>query len=154
MTHAHAARRLAPLLGLSLAACASQPPPTEAALVHAIKAQADAWDAAIVRRDRAAIAANMHDDFMAISSRGSVADKTRFLADITDPALEIAPYRVEDFRARVYGDTLITTGTTRMTGRYGGKPFSAHYRYTDVYIRDGRRWKVAQVQTTPILPPP
>lgn len=140
---------------LLLGACATQAPrPGDAALASAIKAQADAWDMAIVRKDRAAIAANMHDDFMAIRSDGGASDKPGFLDGITDPKLEIDPYTVEDFRARVHGDAIITTGTTRMTGRYNGKPFTTHYRYTDVYVRAGDGWKVVQVQTTPIQSSP
>jgi ketosteroid isomerase-like protein len=146
---------LAPALCVLLAACASpgQRPP-DAALASAIKAQADAWDAAIVRKDREAIAANMHEDFMAIDSDGGAKDKPGFLAEITDPKLAIDPYTVEDFRARVHGDVVITTGTTRMTGRYDGQPFATRYRYTDTYIRDGDGWKVVQVQTTRIRPSP
>ena len=156
MTTAYSPRLLAPALCLALAACAAHAPRTadDAALAAAIRAQADAWDAAIVRKDRAAIAANMHDDFMSIDSDGGAVDKARFLAGITDPKLAIDPYAVEEFRARVHGDAVITTGTTRMTGRYDGKPFTTHYRYTDTYVREGRGWKVVQVQTTRIKPSP
>ena len=150
-----AMRLLAPFLGVALAGCAAHAPrASDASLAVAIKAQADAWDAAIVRKDRDAIAANMHDDFMAIDSDGEAADKPRFLEEITDPKLVIDPYDVEDFRARVHGDVLITTGTTHMTGSYDGTPFTTHYRYTDTYIRNGHQWQVVQVQTTRIRPTP
>jgi hypothetical protein len=35
--------------------------------------QADAWDKAIIRKDRAAIAANMAEDFRQIGARGDLA---------------------------------------------------------------------------------
>ena len=37
-----------------------------------------------------------------------------------------------------------------MTGRFKGKPFASHYRYTDVYANRGGEWKVVSVQTTQI----
>jgi hypothetical protein len=51
---------------------------------------------------------------------------------------------------RLYGDTALLGGRTRLTGRYQGKPFTSHYRYIDTYVfREGRR-RVASVQVTKI----
>jgi heat shock protein HslJ len=44
-------------------------------VVAQLSAQADAWDKAIVRKDRAAIEANMAEDFRQIDGRGSVETK-------------------------------------------------------------------------------
>jgi len=152
------AARLLLLLSLLtvVAACAS--PRTESAsddgnLAAALARQGDAWDKAIVRKDVAAIAANMADDFRNIRSNGSVVDKDTFLREITAPELVIDPYTVEDFDVRVYGDTALLSGRTRMTGRDSGKPFVAHYRYIDVYVRRGGVWRVVSVQITSIPEP-
>jgi len=118
------------------------------AVAAALAAQAQAWDEAIVRKDRAAIAGNMADDFRQIRGNGDVVDRATFLADITDPRLEIDPYTVEDFSIRLYGDVALLCGRTRMTGRYDGEPFVSHYRYIDVYVRAGSEWRVASVQIT------
>jgi ketosteroid isomerase-like protein len=80
-------------------------------------------------------------------------NKDAFLRDITAPELVIAPYTVEDFDVRVYGDTALLSGRTRMTGRYSGEPFVSHYRYIDVYVRRGGVWRVVSVQTTSIPEP-
>ena len=147
-------RALLPLLAaLLLQACASSTggsaaPTDTAAVVVALTRQADAWDKAIVRKDRAAIAANMTEDFRQIGSSGEIEDRASFLRDLTSAELEIDPYTVEDFDVRVYGDTALLSGHTRMTGRYAGKPFSSHYRYIDIYLRVGGQWKVCSVQTT------
>ena len=112
--------------------------------------QADAWDRAIVRKDRAAIAANMAEDFRQISGRGAVAGKAAFLEAITSPRLVINPYEVEDADVRFYGDVALVSGRTRMTGSWDGKPFTSHYRYVDVYVRRDGQWRVANVQITEI----
>lgn len=114
----------------------------------ALKAQADAWDAAIVRKDRQAIAKNMSETFLQIGSDGMTADKTQFLQNITSPDLVIEPYTVEDFRIRTYGNTALINGVTDMHGTYEGKPFRVHYRYTDTYVKEGGVWRVVNVQTT------
>lgn len=153
-------RRIAVIVALGAAwllqACTAPSPAAgadRAALVAALKSQADAWDRAIVRKDRAAIEANMADDFRQIGSRGEVENKASFVDDLMSPALQIDPYAVEDFDVRVYGDVALLSGRTRMTGRYEGKPFSTHYRYIDVYVRDASgRWRIVSVQTTHVAP--
>ena len=154
-------RRLAPLLlalatgGCALAPTAASPSPPAtlagAELAARLRTQADAWDAAIVRKDRAAIAANMAESFMQIGSDGRVADKAAFLDAITSDKLVIAPYAVEEFRVRFYGDTALITGRTDMHGSWDGKEFRSHYRFTDTYAleADGA-WRVVHVQTTEI----
>lgn len=119
--------------------------------------QADQWDKDIVRKDAAAIAANMAEDFRQIASDGSVADKAAFLKDITSPDLVIDPYTVEDFDVRIFGeagDVAFLCGRTRMTGRYKGEPFTTHYRYIDTYVRRDGRWQVVSVHTTKIREAP
>jgi ketosteroid isomerase-like protein len=138
---------------LLLPVCASAQPrkqTADTALVQRLTAQADAWDKAIVRKDRAAIEANMADDFRQIDRAGNVADKEAFVEDLLSPDLRIDPYTVEDFDVRVYGDTALLCGRTRMTGLYKDKPFASHYRYIDVYARRGAAWKIVSVQISPM----
>jgi ketosteroid isomerase-like protein len=120
----------------------------EKALVDQLTRQADAWDKAIVRKDRDAIAVNMTDDFRQIDAAGGVENKASFLEDVLSPKLRIDPYTVEDFEVRVYGDVALLSGRTRMTGAYDGKAFATHYRYIDVYVRKNGVWRVASVQIT------
>ncbi len=126
---------------------------SDAELVAALTRQSDQWDKDIVKKDPAAIAANMAEDFRQIGSDGSVADKATFVRDLTSPDLTIDPYLVEEFDVRIYGDTALLSGRTRMTGRYQGKPFTSHYRYIDVYLRRAGKWQIVSVQTTRIAEP-
>jgi ketosteroid isomerase-like protein len=119
-----------------------------AATVAALTRQSDAWDKAIVKKDRAAVAANMADDFRSIDGAGTVEDKTAFVAGLMDEKLTIDPYTVEDFDVRLFGDTALLSGRTRMTGRFDGKPFTSHYRYIDIYVKRNGAWKIVSVQIT------
>jgi ketosteroid isomerase-like protein len=112
--------------------------------------QAHRWDLAIVRKDRAAIEANMADDFRQIDGAGNVETRQSFVDDLMSPALQIEPYVVEDFDVRLYGDVALLSGRTRMTGRYDGKAFSNDYRYIDIYVRRGTDWQIVSVQISKI----
>jgi ketosteroid isomerase-like protein len=122
--------------------------PEAKAIVSALTQQADAWDKAIVRKDRAAIVANMADDFRGIDGAGTVESKAAFVDGLMDPKLTIEPYAVEDFDVRLFGDVALLSGRTKMTGRFDGKPFTSHYRYIDIYARRNGRWQIVSVQIT------
>jgi len=133
---------------LLLTSCMTNPSASDT--VAQLTVQADAWDKAIVRKDRAAIERNMADDFRQIGGSGEVETKTTFVDDLVSPDLVIDPYTVEDFDVRVYGDVALLCGRTRMTGRYQGKPFTSHYRYIDIYVRKDGAWKIVSVQISRI----
>lgn len=133
-----------------LALRAASGPDTDIAL---LTRQAQAWDEAIVRKDEAAIAANMAQDFRQIDGDGDMADKAMFLRDIVSPRLKIVPYTVEDFDIRLYGDVALLSGRTRMSGHYAGKAFASHYRYIDVYVRRAGLWQIVSVQITRLPAP-
>lgn len=148
--------RIAAVLATALlaAACAStNPSVTDAAAVKAALArQADRWDRAIVAKDRAAIEANMAEDFRQIDGAGNVETMDSFVDGLVAPALTLDPYTVEDFEIRLYGDVALLSGRTRMTGTYDGTAFKTHYRYIDIYVRRSGEWKIVSVQISSIPP--
>ncbi len=135
---------------LQASAARAVPVPTTTSTIAILAAQADRWDKAIVRKDRAAIAANMAEDFRQIDGGRNVETKASYVEDLLSPKLVIAPYKVEDFDVRLYGDVALLSGRTRMTGSYDGKPFQSHYRYIDIYVRRGGVWKIVSVQISKI----
>ena len=112
--------------------------------------QADQWDLDIIHKNLAAVADNMAEDFLQIRSDGALVDKQGFLNAVASPQLSINPYTVEDFNIRIFGTVALITGETRMTGRFGAEAFEIHYRFTDTYVKREGKWKVVQVQITPI----
>ena len=143
-------RRTLAVLALTLALpSTAAPQATDTKLVvAALTKQADAWDKAIVRKDRAAVAANMADDFRSIDGAGTVETKSAFVDGLMDAKLTINPYTVEDFDVRLFGDVALLSGRTRMTGTFDGKPFTSHYRYIDIYAKRNGRWQIVSVQIT------
>ena len=115
-----------------------------------LERQADAWDKAIVAKERAGIVGNMAEPFVQIDSGGSVYSGPQFVDDLMSDKLSIDPYTVEELQVRIYGETALLTGKVDMRGTYDGEPFRSHFRYTDVYVRQGDAWKVSNVQITRI----
>jgi len=132
----------------TLAVAADKPADTIAHLTQL----SNNWDKAIWEKKEAAIAANMADDFRMIDGYGNVEDKKAFVADIVDPQLSINPYTVEEFDVRLFGDTALLSGRTKMTGTHAGKPFTSNYRYIDIYVRRNGVWKIVSVQVTKFPP--
>jgi len=145
-------RRYATAAVLSLLVCAAaaaaDKPDDEALL----RAQATTWDHDIVRKDKAGVERNLHARFFQIDGEGGRHARAEFIGMLLDPKLEIDPYEVPDLEVHRYGDMAQLTGTTRMTGRYDGKPFTSHYRYIDTYVREHGRWSVVSVQITRLAP--
>jgi len=153
LCHMRVLRTLAVLSMLASPAAAAPQSTDSPAVIAALTRQADAWDKAIVRKDRAAIAANMADDFRSIDGAGTVETKPAFVDGLMDAKLTIDPYAVEDFDVRLFGDVALLSGRTKMTGRFDGKPFTSHYRYIDVYAKRNGRWQIVSVQITRLPAP-
>lgn len=145
---------LASLVALLAASASAATSPASTDDAATLRAQSDHWDRVIVAKERAAIAANMADDFRQIDGRGDRFDKEQFVASLMDDKLTIDPYTVEDFDLRLYGSTALLSGRTHMTGTYDGKAFSSDYRYIDVYVKRDGAWKIVSVQITRIPPAP
>jgi ketosteroid isomerase-like protein len=142
---------------IALAACANTSQaltPSQSDTERTLLAQCDAWDKAIIRKDRAAIEANMAPGFFHIGGGGETADGPAFVQDLVDPDLTIDPYTVEGLTVRLFGpDAALLSGTTHMTGTFKGQRFESRYRYIDTYVRQNGRWKVVAVQITRLPQP-
>jgi ketosteroid isomerase-like protein len=141
-------------LCLSLLAVAAMSASAHAADDAAVlRAQADAWDHDIVRKDRAGIEKNMHARFFQIDGEGGRHARAEFIEMLLDPKLTIDPYTVPDLEVNQFGDMAQLTATTHMTGKYDGKPFTSAYRYIDTYVREKGQWRIVSVQITRLAAP-
>lgn len=107
------------------------------------------WDDAIAGRDKAALERILADDFLVVDA-GGITTKRQLIENIMSPDVVVEPFQTEDTRIRVHGGTVIVTARFAQRGTYRGKEFSAQYRYTDVYVRRGGRWKAVSAQSTRI----
>lgn len=108
---------------------------------------------ALVSGDGAAVRALLADDFVIVSVQdGSVNTGADLVAAIdgglTFPAVTDHP---DEAIVRVVGDVGIVVGRTAMSFvGPDGAPFEAGSRYTHVYVRAGKGWRLLSAQGTEI----
>jgi ketosteroid isomerase-like protein len=107
----------------------------------------------LIQSDHTALDRVLTDDFVLIDvMRGAEIDKASLLQVIQSGQLKFETIEPSEVRLRLYGDAAITTGRTHMYGRFGDVPFTAHSRYTHVYVQQKSAWRLASAQGTPIEP--
>jgi ketosteroid isomerase-like protein len=99
---------------------------------------------AFLKSDVAWYRENLADDFVCIESDGTVLDRARFLEN-AGRATDVSTYELRDVRVRIFGDVALVHATGDWARRDGTKGVS---RYTDVYAREGDRWKAVSAQIT------
>ena len=93
------------------------------------------------------------DDFLLIDVMGgSEIPKIVLLDAIRSGQLKFETIERLDSRVRFYESTAVVTGSTQMSGRFGATPFTAHSRYTHVFVEQQNEWRLAAAQGTQILP--
>lgn len=109
---------------------------------------------ALMHADSATLDKLLVEDFILVDvNMGSAIEKSILVPLVGSGHLkfdEIQPNPAE-WRVRFYGPTAIATGRTQMRGSYESAPWSAHSRYTHVYIEDQGTWRLASAQGTPIV---
>lgn len=87
---------------------------------------------------------NLAGDFQVIDSDGAELDKAAFLIQ-TAKGPDVAAYKLDKVNVRFYGDVALVQATGIFTRKDGSTGTS---RYTDIYVRDGKDWKVVSAQIT------
>ena len=109
----------------------------EAELLHAW----ETGDAATLRRD-------LDPTFTLVDSKGNITDFAANVAEVEkrDPAYTV--FRNRDQAVRVYGDSAIVIGITRVEGSSGDAEFKAEFRFTDTWVKRDGRWVLAASHAT------
>jgi ketosteroid isomerase-like protein len=98
------------------------------------------------KKETAAFARIVADDFSEITAGGLIADKAAVLASI--PNITIESFSVSEISARVFGDTAIMTLRLEAKGSYQGNDMSGDYRETIVWVKREGRWRMVASQST------
>jgi ketosteroid isomerase-like protein len=111
----------------------------------------EAWRDAILKGDIATLDALLADDYMAISSYGTLQNKEQALANVRSGQLHFTALEFSDRKVHFYGTTALVTSRAEVTATAGGSDISGSYRYIRVYVRDARGvWKVVSFEASRI----
>jgi ketosteroid isomerase-like protein len=110
----------------------------------------NAWKDAVIKRDRAALERLYTDEFMSTDQEGMVWNKAEDIDIDTNGVSQLASFKLDDVKARLYGEVAVVTGRNISKGTLNGRPASSETRFTDVFVKRDGRWQCAASQTTPV----
>ena len=132
------------LAGVTAGAARAQDPIAE------VKKRGLAFAKAVETKDRKALEGFFHPDGVFISPEGNLLNRKGYLDEMLEWAKGRTFTNQESLglRHRVYGGTVIETGTYRATGTLKGKPFVHETHYTDVWAKVKGVWVLLNEQGT------
>jgi ketosteroid isomerase-like protein len=104
----------------------------------------EAYIRSVARSDASWFERHLAPDFVNINADGSIVDRAGFLAQVARP-IAASNLRAEDVRIRIIGDVAVVNARTMFSmpdGQTGSR------RYTDVWSRQGNRWRCVSAQVT------
>lgn len=129
-------------------------PALKAATLEAdLRAEENAWAAAVVSRDFAALDKIFTGDLIYAHSTGAVESKSEYLDRLRKGAQRYDSITPEKIKLAFYGDSAVTHTILRMKGSSDGKPFDNHVMMLHLWVKQGAKWRLAAHQTTLLQPP-
>jgi ketosteroid isomerase-like protein len=118
---------------------------------HEIDQLEQNWRDAVLHRNAAAMDTLLADDYIAITSNGTLQSKEQALTNLRSGALRFASIEFSDRKVRFYGQTALVTSRAEVSGTTAEGDISGSYRYTRVYVRDERgSWKIVSFEASKI----
>jgi len=106
------------------------------------------WNEAQVNRDARALDGMLGSNFINTEYDGEVSDKSKFLADIKDPRLNLSSLTIQDLKVNMYADSAVVVGIYHTKGTYQGKPYEHFGRFTDTWVYTEGRWQCVASHTS------
>lgn len=125
--------------------------PATIAAAQAIALLQSQWRRALTTGDTAFFTRTLADDFQ-LTGGQSVLTKDEFVAAVARDSGRIPPGHADQTRIRLYGNVAVATGLIRYEIPGGAAPLPS--RYTEVWVKDGERWRIVHGHYNPILAPP
>jgi ketosteroid isomerase-like protein len=113
-----------------------------------IEALEQQWQQATVTNNIGEMNRLLADDYVGITSNGTVENKPQALAQRSAGTIRITKLELTDTRVRVYGDTAVVTSQALLEGTNGTSDISGQYRYTRVYNRRLGQWKIVSFEAS------
>lgn len=104
-----------------------------------------AFDDATMKKDRAALEKLIASDYFYIHSNGQTSDKAAEIKDAM--SMNWTGSKLENVKARTYGDVVIVTGVQTLTGTAKGYVSGARW-YTDIWAKRNGQWQIVGGQST------
>jgi ketosteroid isomerase-like protein len=108
------------------------------------------WREAQLTNNVSAVDRLLADDYLGISSNGTLETKADELARRRSGTLHITRLELSDIKVRIYGDTAVVTSRADLVGKSGDRDISGRYRYTRVYSNRDGQWRIVSFEASRI----
>ena len=113
-----------------------------------IEALEEQWRQATVTNNIGEMNRLLADDYVGITSNGTVENKQQALAQRSAGTIRVTKLDITDTHVRVYGDTAVVISQADLHGTNGTSDISGLYRYTRVYTRRLGQWKIVSFEAS------
>ncbi|HLY46513.1 MAG TPA: nuclear transport factor 2 family protein [Stellaceae bacterium] len=103
---------------------------------------------AMAQKDVATLNEVLADDLVYTHSSARLDTKASLIGNMESGSTVYTAVVPSDVVAQDLGDTVVLTGSCRISVNAGGRPNSFGVRFTDVYARRGGRWQMVTWQST------
>ena len=103
---------------------------------------------AMAQKDIATLNEVIADDLVYTHSSARLDTKQSLIGNMESGSTVYTSVVPSDVKAQDLGDTVVLTGSCRISVNAGGRPNSFGVRFTDVYAKRGGRWQMVTWQST------
>jgi ketosteroid isomerase-like protein len=103
---------------------------------------------AMAQKDVATLNTLLADDLVYTHSSARLDTKKSLIGSMESGSTVYTSVEPSDVKAQDLGDTVVLTGSCRISVTSGGRPNSFGVRFTDVYANKGGRWQMVAWQST------
>jgi len=110
------------------------------------------WKQAIVTLDAAFLEGLYAADYLGTDADGVLWGKKEEIETALFGTFSLKSFKLEDMKARVYGDVAVVTGLNTIRGMNSGMKLTRQDRFTDVFVKREGRWQLVSNHTTTVDP--
>ena len=105
---------------------------------------------AFVRNDIDTLDRDTANDYSTINGSGKLSTKPQMMQNLREAKTKVLSVKLDDLKARIYGDTAVLTGDYRDVNVRDGVQHETHALFTRIFVNDNGRWQAVAYQQTPV----
>jgi ketosteroid isomerase-like protein len=109
---------------------------------------------AIVKGDTKVVDSILADDWVGINPAGDVESKAQQVKNLKDESVDFEAIDPEEVKVRVYGEAAVVMGRYHVRLTYNGQKVDHLVRTTEVFAKQGGKWRCVSTQVTRIAGQP
>ena len=122
----------------------------EAELIELQQILVKAW----LTGDRTMVERIIAPEWISTGPDAGTTDRATVLAQVFETGVhQIRDLKVDDVKARVFGDAAVVTGLTHGLGEFDGSNYDVFIRFTDTFVRREGRWQAVASHSSLIQDP-